>query len=65
MSSYILKFKRELEWIMMDDEDNVDDSVEVLFNDLLETLNLRQEAHYISTVRDLLNDRLKEGNLGM
>ena len=65
MSSYILKFKRELEWVMMDDEDNVDDSVEALFNDVLQTLNLRQEAHYISTARDLLNDRLKEGNLGM
>ena len=50
---------------MMDDEDNVDDSIEALFNDVLETLNLRQEAHYISTVRDLLNDRLKERNLGM
>ena len=52
LSSYILKFKRELELIMMD-------------NDVLQTLDLGQEEHYVSTVRDHLNDRLKEENLSM
>ena len=64
-SSYILKFKRELELLMMDDEDNVDDSVEASFNDVLQTLNLLQETHYVSTVGDLLNYKLKEENLSL
>ena len=40
MSSYIQKFKRELELIMMDDEDIVDYSVEAMFNDVIKALNL-------------------------
>ena len=66
-SSYILKFKREVEKLLEDDFcNNVKDSeTETLINESLDKLDLANTAYSVSTVCDNVNELLNSLEKGM
>ena len=66
MSSYIPKFKREIECLLECDDEEVDDGyVKNLFEDLAANLDLGCKSYSISDCRDTLNKKLQEAGMGM
>ena len=47
-----------------DEEDALDESNMDIFNDVIGSLNLKNEAYHLSDVRDLINKKFLENGLG-
>ena len=60
LSSYILKFKRELETLIavMEDDDTLNESSVVIIDDALGNLKLENTAYTLFSVRDHINQKL-------
>ena len=60
LSSYILKFKRELETLIavMEDGDTLNESSVVIIDDALGNLKLENTAYTLFSVRDHINQKL-------
>ena len=65
LRNYLLRFKREVEFIVNDDDDFAKNkNIDQTFQDILKSLDLQHQAIHVSTVRDLFNEKYHEGNIG-
>ena len=65
LSNYLLKFKREVEWIVNGEHDfTKNKDLDQIFWDILEQIDLQHQAIHVSTVRDLVNEKLHVENIG-
>ena len=68
LSSYILRFKRELRQLINDqddlDETDIDGEAEI-FENAIKDINLKHHAVYISTIRDSMNSKFQEQSGGI
>jgi len=64
LSSYILKFKRDIELMTAESEDDFNEDAETLVDDYIDGLQLTDKAYSISNVRDDINKRLKANKIG-
>lgn len=66
LSNFLLKFKRKVELIVNDKHDfTKTEDIDQMFRDILEQIDLQHQAIHVSTVRDLLNEKFYEENIGM
>ena len=66
LSNYLLKFKREVELIMNDQQDfGENKDIGKIFQDLVKSLDLKHQAIHLSIVRDLLNEKFHAENIGI
>ena len=66
MSQYILTFQRDIEDVMnYDDTDISCDMTQLVFEEMLSTLNLQQHAYSLSEYREILNKKLAEAGSGI
>ena len=64
LSNYILKFRRDLQLIMDNEEDTMDEDGVTLVDEIIEQLNLKNEAYHLSDVRDMVNKRFLDNGFG-
>ena len=66
LSNFLLKFKRKVELIVNDEHDfTKTEDIDQMFRDILEQIDLQHQAIHVSTVRDLLNEKFYNENIGM
>ena len=63
MSSYILKFDREVDQLINSDDTVFDSSTEDVFNRVITNLDVSNKAHYVSNVRDIVNQEFKKSSV--
>ena len=64
MSSYILKFDREVDQLINSDDTVFDNSTEDVFNRVITNLDVSNKAHYVSNVRDIVNQEFEKSSMG-
>ena len=64
MSSYILKFDREVDQLINSDDTVFDNSTEDVFNRVITNLDVSNKAHYVSNVRDIVNQEFEKSSTG-
>ena len=64
LSNYILKFQRDLQLIMDNEEDTTDEDGVTVVDEIIEQLNLKNEAYHLSDFRDMVNKRFLDNGLG-
>ena len=65
LSSYVIKFKRDLEIIFEEHEDQVnDDFTEKIIDEVFQQLNIQENAYHLSNIRDQINKRLSSSCCG-
>ena len=64
LSSYLLKFQREVEAIMNDKKENHEGTAfENVFENLVKTFDLRNHAYSMSDCRDVMNEMLEKAGI--
>ena len=63
MSSYILKFDRELDQLINSDDTVFDNSTEDVFDRAISNLDVNNEAHYVSNVQDSVNQEFEKSSV--
>ena len=63
MSSYILKFDPEVDQLISNDDTLFDNSTEDIFNRVIKNLDVRNKAHYVSNVRDIVNQEFEKSSI--
>ena len=64
MSSYVLKFDREVDQLINSDDTVFDNSTEDIFNRVITNLDVSNKAHYISNVQDIVNQEFEKSSVG-
>ena len=64
MSYYIVKFDREVDQLINSDDTVFDNSTEDIFNRVIANLDISNKAHYVSNVRDIVNQELEKCSIG-
>ena len=64
MNSYILKFDREDDQLINSDDTVFDNSTEDFFNRVITNLGISNKAHYVSNVRDNVNQEFEKFSIG-
>ena len=63
MSSYILKFDREVEQLINSDDTVFDNSTDGVFNRFITNLDVSNKAHYVSNVRGIVNQEFEKSSI--